>query len=82
MNVTDGPEFDSWTASVTEEPTLVCGNVTPVVLANSPPFAPVPSRAIICGLVVELSVMVKVPVRSFGAKDAFDGVNATGIVQD
>jgi hypothetical protein len=82
VNATGEPVvFDKITPAVTDEPTLVVGNVRTVGLADTLPATPVPCRGITCVVVAALSVIVKVPVRPL-VPEACDGVNVIGMVQD
>ena len=69
--------LDNTAPIVMEDPTVVSGNTKLDGEADTLPATPVPFSGITCGLVVELSVMVSVPVRA----PACDGVKAIGIVQ-
>jgi hypothetical protein len=78
-NVTAAPvEFDTRTPKVTDEPTVVRGNVRVEGLAVTLPATPVPCRLTVWVVGVELSVIVRVPVLA----PAADGVKVIGIVQD
>jgi len=70
--------FDTSTPRVTDEPTVVSGNVRVVGLAVTLPATPVPCRLTVWVVGVELSVIVRVPVLA----PAADGVKVIGIVQD
>ena len=70
--------LDKTAPSVTGAPKLVSGNARFDGEAVTFPAPTVPCRVTTCGLVVELSVMVNVPVRGLAA----EGVNAIGMVQE
>src|ERR1700722_19527240 len=70
--------LDKTAPRVTGVPKFVSGNTRLDGAAETVPATPVPCRLITCGLVVELSLIVNVPVRA----PAAEGVKAIGMVQD
>lgn len=70
--------LDKTAPSVMGVPKFVSGNARLEGEAVTVPPMPVPFRLTTCGLVVELSVMVKVPLSG----PALDGVKAIGTVQE